>query len=87
MIVPEFKHLKKEQLIKRIKIFKLLIYLSAVIGLTSFVVFFLTHYKYNWSWLLIGFTYILLSVHFVGTIRRMRKEIERREDRLQQKPH
>ncbi len=87
MIVPEFKHLKKEQLIKRIKILKLLIYLSAVIGLTSFVVFFLTHYKYNWSWLLIGFTYILLSVNFVGTIRRMRKEIERREDRLQQKPH
>ncbi len=87
MIVPEFKHLSKEQLIKRIKIFKLLIYLSAAIGLTSFVVFFLTHYKYNWSWLLIGFTYILLSVNFVGTIRRMRKEIERREDRLQQKPH
>ncbi len=87
MIVPEFKHLRKEQLLKRIKIFQLLIYLSAAIGLTSFVVFFLTHYKYNWSWLLIGFTYILLSVNFVGTIRRMRKEIERREDRLQQKPH
>ena len=82
MIVPEFKHLRKEQLKKRIKIFLVLSYVSAAIGITSFVVFFLTHYKYNWSWLLIGLTYILLSVNFVGTIRRMRKEIQKREDRL-----
>jgi ABC-type thiamin/hydroxymethylpyrimidine transport system permease subunit len=85
MIVPEFKHLRKEQLKKRIKILHVLIYASAAIGIASFVVFFLTHYKYNWSWLLIGLTYILLSVNFVGTIRRMRKEIRKREDRLSQK--
>ncbi len=85
MIVPEFKHLRKEQLKKRIKILHVLIYASAAIGITSFVVFFLTHYKYNWSWLLMGLTYILLSVNFVGMIRRMRKEIQKREDRLSQK--
>ncbi len=81
MIIPEFKHLRKEQLKKRINILHVLSYVSVAIGITSFVVFFLTHYKYNWSWLLIGLTYILLSVNFVGTIRRMRKEIQKREDR------
>jgi hypothetical protein len=85
MIVPEFKHLRKEQLKKRIKILNVLIYASAAIGIISFVVFFLTHYKYNWSWLLMGLTYILLSVNFVGMIRRMRKEIQKRGDRLSQK--
>jgi O-antigen/teichoic acid export membrane protein len=85
MIVPEFKHLRKEQLKKRIKILNVLIYASAAIGIISFVVFFFTHYKYNWSWLLMGLTYILLSVNFVGMIRRMRKEIQKRGDRLSQK--
>jgi len=85
MIIPEFKHLRKERLKKRVKILNVLSFVSAVIGIASFVVFFLTHYKYNWSWLLIGLTYILLSVNFVGTIRRMRKEIQKREDRLGQK--
>jgi hypothetical protein len=33
----------------------------------------------------IGLTYILLPVNYVGRIRRMRKEIEFREDRLRQK--
>lgn len=82
MVAPEFKHLRKEQLKKRIKIFLVLSYASAAIGMTSFVVFFLTHHKYNWSWLLIGLTYILLSVNIVGNMRRMRKEVQKREDRL-----
>ncbi len=82
MIIPEFKHLSREQLKKRTKVLYLLSYVSAAIGIASFVVFFLTQYKYNWSWLLIGLTYILLSVNFVLTIRRMRKEIRKREDLL-----
>ena len=79
MIVPEFNHLKKEQLKKRVKILHVLSYVSAAIGIASFVVFFLTHYKYNWSWLLIGLTYILLSFQFVWTTLRMRKEIQKRD--------
>ena len=82
MIESEFKHLKKEQLKRRVKLFNVLIYLTAAIGIASFVVFFITHYKFNWSWLLIGVTYILLSINFIGQIRRMRKEVERRENRL-----
>ena len=85
MIVSEFKHLKKEQLKRRVKLFNALIYLSAAIGIASIVVFFITHYKFNWSWLLIGVTYIILSVNFFGQIRRMRKEIQFREDRLKRK--
>ncbi len=65
MIVSEFKHLKKEQLKRRLKIFNVLIYLTAAIGIASFVVFFITHYKFNWSWLLIGVTYILMSINFI----------------------
>jgi hypothetical protein len=79
MSLSEFKHLKKEQLSKRVKIFNALIYVSAAIGIASFVVFFITHDKYNWSWLLIGVTDILMSVNFIGQIRRMRKEIQFRE--------
>ena len=85
MIVSEFKHLKKEQLKRRVTIFNALIYLSAAIGIGSFVVFFITNYKFNWSWLLIGGTYILLSVNYAGQIRRMRKEIHFREERSKQK--
>ena len=82
MITSEFKHLRKEQLKKRLKILHILIYLFAAMGLTSFVVFFMTHYKYNWSWLLIGFTYILLPVNYAGQMRRIRAELQRWEDRL-----
>jgi len=82
MIPSEFKHLKKDQLKRRLKILSYLIYLFAAIGLASFVVFFMTHYKYNWSWLLIGVTYVLLSVNYAGQMRRMRAEIQKREERL-----
>ena len=85
MIAPEFMHLRKDQIKKRIKILHVLIYVSAAIGITSFVVFFFTHYKYNWSWLLIGLTYILLSINFVGQIRRMKKEIASRDRHSNQK--
>ena len=85
MIPSEFKHLSKEQLKKRIKMLRVFCYVSAAIGISSFFVFFFTHYKLNWSWLLIGLTYILLSVNFMGTIRRMRKEIHFREDRRKKK--
>jgi amino acid transporter len=84
MIASEFKHLNKEQLRKRIKILKVLVYLFAAIGIGSFVVFFVTHYKHNWSWLLIGLTYILLTVNYVSQMGRMRKEIKFREDRKKQ---
>ena len=82
MIPPEFKHLKKEQLNRRLKIRNVLIPLFAVIGIGSFIFFFTTHYKHNWSWLLIGLTYILLAVENARTNRRTRAEIQKREERL-----
>lgn len=85
MIVPEFKHLRKEQLKKRIKTLTVLSYVFAAIGIASFLVYFITDYTHNWSWLVIGLTYILWPVNLVRTTRRMRKEIQKREDRLKQK--
>lgn len=82
MIAAEFKHLRKEQLIRRLKILQILIYLFAAIGIAAPVVFFMTDYKYNWSWLLIGLTYILLTINYAGQVKRMRAEIQKREDRL-----
>ena len=59
-----------------------MIYLFAAIGIAAPVVFFMTDYKYNWSWLLIGLTYILLTINYAGQVKRMRAEIQKREDRL-----
>lgn len=82
MIPSEFKHLRKEQLKRRLKIRSYLNYLFVAIGLASFVVFFITDYKHNWSWLLIGSTYILLAVENARTARRTRAELQKREERL-----
>lgn len=82
MITSEFKHIRKEQLKKRLKIIHILIYLFAAIGIGSFIVYFMTNYKYNWAWLLIGVTYILLAVNYMAQMRRMHAEIRKREERL-----
>ena len=82
---PAFKHLKKEQLGKRVKIYGVLIYVAFAIAIASFVIFFSTHYKYNWTWLLFGATYTLFPFNFIIQIRRMREEIQFREDRLKRK--
>jgi len=82
MIVPEFKHLRKEQLKRRLKILQILIYLFAAIGITAPVVFFMVDYKYDWSWLLIGLTYILMTINYAGQMKRIKAEIQKREDRL-----
>jgi len=82
MIPSEFRHLNKEQLKRRLKIRSYLIYLFAAIGIAAPVVFFMTDYKHNWSWLLIGVTYILLAVENFHTNRRIRAELKKREDRL-----
>jgi hypothetical protein len=82
MIPSEFKHLNKEQLYRRVKIRNVLIPLFAAIGIAAPVVFFSTDYQHNWSWLLIGLTYILLAIDNARTNRRTRAEILKREDRL-----
>jgi len=79
---PEFKHLNKKQLRNRVKILNLVVYIAGIIAVVSFVAFFITDYKFNWSWLLIGLTYTLLPYNFVMQKRRMQKEIAFREDRL-----
>ena len=79
---PEFKHLNKKQLRKRVKILNVVIYIAPIIAVASYVTFFITDYKFNWSWLLIGVTYTLLPYNFVMQKRRMQKEITFREERL-----
>jgi O-antigen/teichoic acid export membrane protein len=78
---PEFKHLYKKQLVRRVKIIRVLAYISAIIAVISFIIFFVTDYKLNWSWLIIGFTYILMPINFVMQMRRIQKEIKFREER------
>lgn len=79
---PEFKHLNKKQLRKRVKILNVVVYIAGIIAVASYVAFFITDYKFNWSWLLIGLTYTLLPYNFVMQKRRMQKEIAFREERL-----
>ena len=79
---PEFKHLNKKQLKKRVKALNVVVYVAGIIALASYIVFFVTDYKFNWSWLLIGATYTLMPYNFVMQKRRMQKEIAFREERL-----
>lgn len=79
---PEFKHLNKKQLRKRAKTLNVVVYIAGIIAVASCVAFFITDYKFNWSWLLLGLTYTILPVNFVMLKRRMQKEIAFREERL-----
>ena len=85
MIPSEFKHLSKLQLRKRVKILNVVVYITAAIAIASFVIYFATDYEHNWSWLLIGATYILFPFNLVKQKRRMQKEIAFREERLRKK--
>jgi len=79
---PAYKHLKKDQLKRRLRIYGVMIYVAFAITIASYVIFFSTHYKYNWTWLAIGATYTLFPFNFIIQIRRMREEIQFREGRL-----
>ena len=81
MIASEFKYLRKEQLKKRVKLFSVLVYVGFAIAIASIIGFFTTDYSHNWSWLLIGLTYVLWPINLLQTKRRMLKEIQFREDR------
>ena len=85
MIPSEFKHLSKQQLRKRVNILNVVVYIAAAIAIASFVIYFATDYEHNWSWLLIGATYILFPFNLVMQKRRMQKEIAFREERLRKK--
>ena len=78
---PEFKHLNKRQLNRRVRILRVVVYLAGIIAIASFIAFFIIDYKFDWSWFLIALTYTLLPINFVIQIRRMRKEIAFREER------
>lgn len=82
---PAFKHLNKEQLKRRVKIYSILVYVAFAIAIASFVTFFMTHYDHHWSWLLIGATYTLFPFNLIIQIRRMREEIVFRDNRLRKK--
>lgn len=82
---PAFKHLSKKQLGRRVKIFTVLIYIAFTIAVGSYITFFIVDYKFDWSWLLIGLTYTLFPFNFITQIRRMKKEIEFREERARKR--
>lgn len=85
MIASEFKHLRKEQLKKRVKLFIVLVYVGFAIAIASIIVFFSTDYSQNWSWLLISLTYVLWPINLLQTKRRMILEIKFREDRAKKR--
>ena len=70
--------IKKEGLLRRMRIFRIVVYVAAVIALGSFA--FCIIDWHGISWILIGATYALLAVNFVIQIRMIRKELRRRED-------
>lgn len=80
-----FKHLKKEQLKRRVKIYSVLIYVGFAIAIGSFVIFFTTKYDRHWSWLLICAIYIMWPINLISQIRQMREEIAFRDNRLKKK--
>jgi len=72
-----YRKIKKVGLYRRLRIFRVLVYVAAAIALGSFA-----YCIIDWhgiSWILIGATYAMLGVNFVMQQRLIKKELARRE--------
>jgi len=72
-----YRKIKKVGLYRRLRIFRVLVYVAAAIALGSFA-----YCIIDWhgiSWILIGATYAMLAVNFVMQQRLIKKELARRE--------
>lgn len=77
MAGEEFMKIKRKGLLRRMRIFRIVVYVAAAISLGSFA--FAIIDWHGFSWILIGATYALLAVNFVLQIRMISKELRRRE--------
>lgn len=72
-----YRKIKKDNLHRRLRIFRVLVYVAAAIALGSFA--FCIIDWHGISWILIGATYAMLAVNFVMQQRLIKKELLRRE--------
>jgi hypothetical protein len=73
-----YTKIKKKNLLRRIRIFRVLVYIAAAIAAGAFTYCIIDWH--GWSWILIGATYVLLAVNFGMQVRTIKKELARRED-------
>lgn len=78
MAGEEYTKIKKDNLLRRIRIFRVLVIVAVAIAAGSFA--FCIIDWHGFSWILIGTTYALLAVNFVMQQRLIKKELQRRED-------
>lgn len=72
-----YQKIKKHNLLRRLRIYHVLVYVAAAIALGSFVFCII-----DWQGvyiLLVGILYAMLAIHFVMEQRVIRKELARRE--------
>ena len=72
-----YRKIKKDGLYRRLRIFRVLVFVAAAIAVGSFA-----YCIIDWhgvSWILIGATYAMLAVNFVMQQRLIKKELARRE--------
>jgi len=72
-----YTKIKKEKLLRRIRIFRALVYVAIAIAAGSFAYCIIEWH--GWSWILIGATYTMLAVNFGMQVRTIQKELARRE--------
>jgi fatty acid desaturase len=75
MAAEELMHIKQEKLMRRLRIFRMVVYVAAVIALGSFALCIIDWQGFEW--ILIGATYVLLAINFGMQIRMVKKELQR----------
>jgi fatty acid desaturase len=78
MTDPLYTKIKKENLLRRIRIFRVLVYVAGAIAAGSFA-YCIIDWK-GWSWILIGTTYVMLAINFRIQVRAIKQELARREE-------
>lgn len=73
----EFRKIKRDKLLRRMRVFRVLVYVAAAIAAGSFALCIIDWHGV--SWILIGATYAMLTVNFVMQQRLIKKELGRRE--------
>ena len=72
-----YTKIKKKNLLRRIRIFRVLVFVSGAIAAASFTYCIIDWT--GWSWILIGATYTMLAINFGMQVRIIQKELARRE--------
>jgi len=73
-----YTKIKKKNLLRRIRIFRFLVYIAVAISAGAFAYCIIEWH--GWSWILIGATYALLAVNFGMQVKSIKEELARREE-------